>query len=504
VTRIGESRSIFAMTTERVRVRFAPSPTGYLHIGSLRTALYDELFARHHDGDFVLRVEDTDRTRLVEGSIENLCRSLNACGVIPNEGVWLDDAGKIIQRGAFGPYIQSERKDRHLAYAKQLLEMDKAYYCFCSADRLEELRKEQQLIGKPTMYDGKCRMLSLGEAQKRVDAGESHVIRLKLPKQGKVTIWDIVRDDIEFEWALIDDQVIIKSDGFPTYHLAAMCDDHDMEITHVIRAEEWISSTPKHLFIFEAFGWTPPKFAHLPLLLNKDRSKLSKRQGDVAVEDYLTKGYLPEALLNFVALQGFNPSAEQEIYTHEELVKSFDLTKINKAGAVFNLEKLDWLNAHYLRAMPEEKYLQLTYPHIQDKTDDYSFADRCLLLVRDRVQKPTDVIDLTSFFYQSKFDFSNVSIAWKKQTTDDARIRLRAVKEVLGKEMDETFVSSQQIEQPIKALIAEKGWGNGDTLWPLRVALSGQEKSPSPFELLWAYGKARSLGRIDDALAELK
>lgn len=491
------------MPLQRVRVRFAPSPTGFLHIGGLRTALYNELLARQQGGDFILRIEDTDRARFVEGGIENICRSLQACGVVPTEGVWLDSKGKITERGDFGPYLQSERKDGHRAYAQKLIEMGKAYVCFCSAERLEELRKTQQLEGKPTMYDGKCRSIPHAEAEKRIGLGESHVIRLKLPDQGMIKVWDVIRDDVDFDWKFIDDQVIIKSDGFPTYHLAATCDDHDMEITHVIRGEEWLSSTPKHLFIYEAFGWTPPKFAHLPLLLNSDRTKLSKRQGDVAVEDYLKKGYLPEALINFVALLGFNPTADQEIYSHDDFVSTFDLAKINKAGAVFNVEKLDWMNEHYLREMPEERYLELTHPFVTDLTDDHAFADRCLRLVRDRVQRPSDVTELTSLFFVKSFDFSSVSIAWKKQSREEALERLNTVMSFLTNAPESLFGTPLQLETEIKALIADKGWGNGDTLWPVRVALSGQEKSPSPFELLWAYGKELSIGRIEAAIRHL-
>lgn len=488
---------------ERVRVRYAPSPTGLTHIGGLRSALYNELFARHHGGDFILRVEDTDRTRFVEGATENLCRSFAAVGVVPNEGVWLGEKGELIERGEHGPYTQSARKDRHLDYAKKLVAMDKAYYCFCTARRLEELRETQQLNRKPTMYDGLCRAIPLAEAEKRIAKGDEHVIRLKLPKQGSVTFMDAIRDDITFEWALVDDQVIIKSDGFPTYHLAAMCDDHDMEITHVIRGEEWLSSTPKHLFIYQSFGWTPPTFAHLPLLLNADRTKLSKRQGDVAVEDYLKKGYVPEALINFVALLGWNPTSDREIYSHDELVQLFDLGKINKAGAVFNTEKLNWLNEQYLRSMPEERYLTLVHPFVADKTDDHAFADRCLLRVRDRVSLPADVVGLTASFFRAGHDFTKASITWKTQSADDASVRLRTIRSVVAGLTDDDMESLVVLEDSVKKLMAQNGWGNGDTLWPLRVALSGEEKSPGPFELLGTYGKARSLARLDAAIAFL-
>lgn len=491
---------------DRIRVRFAPSPTGFLHIGGLRTALYNELLAKRHGGDFILRIEDTDQTRMVPGAVENICHSLKTVGVVPNEGVWVDAKGKIAERGDFGPYLQSKRREKHFEYAMELVKMDKAYHCFCSAERLDALRKEQQLAKKPTMYDGLCRAIPRPEAEKRVEAGEPYVIRLKLPKRGKISVWDVIHDEVVFDWEFIDDQVIIKTDGFPTYHLAATCDDHDMEITHVIRGDEWISSAPKHVFIYDAFGWTPPKFAHLPLLLNPDKSKLSKRQGDVAVEDYLKNGFLPEALVNFVALLGWNPSGEQEIYSHAELAEAFDLAKINKSGAVFNIEKLKWMNEQYLHSMPVERYLTITHPFVAEKTDDHEFADRCLLLVRDRVTFPQDIEALTSAFFRDAFDFTGVPLTWKTQPKEEARERLEGVRDLLASIAAGDFTkdgAAKDLEELLKTLIQKRGWGNGDTLWPLRVALSGSEKSPTPFELLWAYGKDRALRRIDDAIAHL-
>ena len=492
---------------DRIRVRYAPSPTGYLHIGGLRTALYNELLAAREGGDFLLRIEDTDQSRFVPGAIEAMCRALRDAGVVPNEGVWMNEKDELIERGSFGPYIQSKRKEGHRRYAQQLMDMDKAYYCFCTPERLEQLREEQKIANKPTMYDGWCRRLTREEADKRVADGEPHVIRLKLPREGDVTVWDAIRDDVTFDWNLIDDQVIIKTDGFPTYHLAAMCDDHDMQITHVIRGEEWLSSTPKHLFIYEAFGWTPPKFAHLPLLLNPDRSKLSKRQGDVAVEDYLSKGYLPEALVNFVALLGWNPTADREIYTHDELRHMFDLAKVNKAGAIFNLEKLQWMNEQYLRAMTAEDYLKRARPFVAGKTEDSGLLDRALLLVRDRVQRPQDVTELTERFFVPKFDFEGAQLTWKAQTKEDAVARLKGIRELLMGLTEEDFtkdVARMELETRVKHLIMERGWGNGDTLWPLRVALSGSDKSPTPFDLLWVYGKTLSLKRLDDAMESLR
>lgn len=492
------------MSQTRLRVRYAPSPTGYLHIGGLRTALYNELLARKQGGDFILRIEDTDQTRFVPGATENLCRSLKRCGVEANEGVWIDDQGHLIERGEYGPYTQSKRKEKHKAYAEQLIAMEKAYPCFCTSERLDKLREEQQLMKQPTMYDGHCRHISSDEAQRRITAGEAHVIRLKLPKEGNVTVDDVIRGQVTFDWKLIDDQVIIKSDGFPTYHLAAMCDDHDMQITHVIRGEEWLSSTPKHLFIFSCFGWEAPRFAHLPLLLNPDRSKLSKRQGDVAVEDFLDKGYLPEALVNFVAMLGWNPTGDREIYTHAELRSLFALENVNKSGAILNLEKLDWINEQYLRALSDADYLQLVRPLATVSVEDPAILDRALLLIRERLQRLNQVQEYIDPLFKEP-SYKTVALTWKTQSPETAKQILSALREFLQSQTEDfwTWGNRPNMEQTIKAWIAENAWQNGEVLWPARVALSGQEKSPSPFELLETYGKSMSLQRLDAAIASL-
>ncbi|MFA6447389.1 MAG: glutamate--tRNA ligase [Patescibacteria group bacterium] len=489
---------------KKIRTRFAPSPTGYLHIGGVRSALYPELLARQLGGDFILRIEDTDQARFMPGATENLCRTLKMLGIEPNEGVWIDDSGKIIERGPRGPYIQSLRKSAHQAYAKQLMDMDKAYYCFCTEERLTEMRINQELAHLPTGYDGLCRKLSKEEAQKKVDAGEGHVIRLKLPKEGSVVVDDIIRGKVKFEWKLVDDQVIIKRDGMATYHLASMADDHDMGITHVIRGEEWLSSAPKHVFIYQAFGWELPVFAHLPLILNADRSKLSKRQGDVSTESYLDKGYLPEALINFVALMGWNPKGDQEIYSHKELVDLFDLSKVNKAGAIFNIEKLNWLNNHYLRQLPDDKYFSLILQYLPKTESDLELKRRVALLFRERLNLPAEITELSAFIFKPKLDYSGISLTWKDHTKEEASERLKTAKEWIEQLDDSMMLDSKAIEQVIKSKIIDKGWGNGDTLWPLRVALSAQEKSPSPFELIAIYGKTRALKRVGETLEYLK
>ena len=489
---------------KRIRTRFAPSPTGYLHIGGVRSALYPELLAKQNNGDFILRIEDTDRSRYVEGSVENLVRTLKQLNIKPNEGVWLDEAGTIIQRGDKGPYIQSERQKIHQKYAEELVKMDKAYYCFCSQERLEEIRRIQEATKQPTGYDGHCRNLTPQEVREKLDNGEPYVIRLKLPQEGTVEVQDTIRGKVKFDWKLIDDSIILKSDGMPTYHLASMVDDHDMEITHVIRGEEWLPSTPKHIFIYQAFNWDLPVFAHLPLILNEDKSKLSKRQGDVATESYLEKGYLPEALINFIALLGWNPKGDQEIYSHQELIELFNLEKVNKSGAIFRIDKLNWLNNYYLRKMDEERYYSLTLPFLNQNSQDIDFKKRIALLFRDRLTLPSEIVELSQFFFNEKLDYSEVSITWKDHSKKEAQERLQECLNWIQKIPDDQQYQVNIIDELFRNKIKEKEWGNGDTLWPLRVALSGQKKSPSPFDLIATYGKQRSIQRIEHALEALK
>lgn len=452
----------------------------------------------------MLRIEDTDRSRYVEGAAENLLRSLKSCGIVPDEGVVIKPNGSLGEVGDYGPYLQSARKEKHAAYAMRLLEMGKAYYCFCTEADLQKMREEQSALGGPTRYDRRCRNLGIEQAKRRVEGGDDHVIRLAVPLKGSVSFTDVIRGDITFDWKEMDDQVLIKGDGMPTYHLAATCDDHDMEISHVIRGEEWLTSTPKHLFLYEAFGWTPPQFAHLPLLLNADRSKLSKRQGDVAVEDYLAKGYLPNALLNFVALLGWNPTGDREIYTHEELRTMFDLTKVNKSGAVVNFEKLDWLNNQYLRELKEEDYLEQAGNQLRELTDDVALMDRVALLVRDRVAKFSDLPELAAPYLKGGADLDVAILPWKTQTPEEAQKLLEAVLAQLKTLNEPAWHTAASLETFIKTLITERGWKNGEVLWPLRVALSGQAQSPGPFELLCALGRERSLARIEQAIGMLQ
>jgi glutamyl-tRNA synthetase len=499
-----------------IRTRFAPSPTGFVHIGSLRTALFSFLFARHNGGSHALRIEDTDQNRFVEGSLENMLKVFSQMGIDFDEGPYIDN-GQIKQKGEFGPYIQSERKHQGLyqKYADELITNKKAYYCFCTEQRLEEMRKEQTALKKPPMYDRHCRNLSETEVQLKLQEirqmGKAPVVRFAMPLEGQTVIHDLIYGDITYENKILDDQVILKSDGFPTYHLAVVVDDHFMKITHVIRGEEWIPSTPKHLLIYEALGWKPTQFAHLPLIVNADKSKLSKRQGDVAVEDYLNKGYLPEALINFIVLLGWNPKTEQEIFSLKELIEQFDLAKVNKSGAVFDLVKLDWISSQYLRRQNAQDLAQKLKPFWQQAGVDVSkFSDTYLAkiaeLEKDRLKKLSEIGERTQFFFTLP-EYEAKLLVWKKADASDAKNKLLALLE-LFKQLDEKLLSTPaNVQTTLETFISQNNFEKGNALWPLRVALTGLEKSPSPFEVISGLysglGKTEILNRIQIAITKL-
>ncbi|MFH2063235.1 MAG: glutamate--tRNA ligase [bacterium] len=487
----------------KVRVRFAPSPTGFLHVGGLRTALYDSLLARKNGGAFILRIEDTDQTRLVEGGVENIIRTLQWAGIEPDEGPYLDSDGTVRQRGNFGPYVQSERLDIYRKYVDQLIEGGQAYRCYCTSERLEDMRERQRSEGGQTMYDRHCRGLD-DEACKRLESeGRPFVVRLAVPTEG-VTGWDdLIRGRVEIANSQIDDQVLMKSDGFPTYHLAVVVDDRLMGITHVLRGEEWCPSTPKHILLYQAFGWPQPEYAHLPLLLNKDRSKLSKRQGDVAVEDYKKKGYLPEALVNFVALLGWNPSGDREIYSVDELVSSFDLNKVNRGGAVFDLEKLDWMNSEYIKSCSEDDLAERAMPFFEAA----GFSDRAAIvkavrLEKNRVKTLAEMPERLTFIFVDP-DPDSQRLPWKKSTPEIAKDRLTGLRDFLSSLDVKDFDSREGLEKTVLEMIVERGWTNAETLWPMRVALTGLAASPGPFEVAWAIGREATLRRIDSAIEKI-
>jgi len=480
----------------KVRVRFAPSPTGYLHVGGLRTALYNFLFARKHGGSFILRIEDTDRTRYVKGAVENLIETLRWAGIEYDEG---PDKG-----GAFGPYIQSERLELYRQYAQMLLEQGKAYRCFCSEERLEAMRKEQQRSGIPSKYDRACLRLTATEIQHNIDSGVPYAIRMKMPESSIVRFNDLIRGEIEFQSDTLDDQVLLKSDGYPTYHLANVVDDHLMGITHVIRGEEWLSSTPKHVLLYEFFGWEKPQFAHLPLLLNPDRSKLSKRQGDVAVEEYREKGYLREALVNFVALLGWNPGDDREIFTLDELQREFSLERVNKSGAIFNIEKLNWLNFQHLRRKPDVEVLAMLKEHLSKswlntRNFDDGYLLKVIAVMRDRVSFVREFLEKSPYFFEepAEYDEATVRKRWKKESAG----YLRAVSEEFAK------LSNPQkpdYEAALQIVADRLKVGKGELIHPLRLAVSGRGEGPGLFDILYILGKDETLRRIALAIERLK
>ncbi|MBU0545669.1 glutamate--tRNA ligase [Patescibacteria group bacterium] len=487
-----------------VRTRFAPSPTGFLHVGGLRTALYEYLIAKKNGGQFILRFEDTDQKRFVEGGMENILKSLYWAGIIPDEGMFLNEKGVVDQKGDKGPYIQSQKLEIYRKYADELVEKGHAYYCFCTPERLKELREHQQKNKLPTGYDGHCRMIDPTEAKQQIANGHKYVIRMKMPKEGVTTHNDLILGEISFKNELLDDQVIIKSDGFPTYHLAATVDDHVMGINPVIRGDEWLSSTPKHIQLYKYLGWEIPPIGHIPLLLNPDKSKLSKRQGDVAVEDYVKKGYLPEAMVNFVALMGWNPGDERELFTLDDLIKEFDISKINKSGAVFNLEKLDWFNQQYIRKLSDEELAERAMPWLKEADLDSmpkEFLAKAVSLEKERIVTLAELPEATKFIFHVP-EYEGKMLIWKKSSVEEARKVLRELAEELDTKSVQAW-NRVDLESDIKKWIGERGYQNGSVLWPLRVALSGQEKSPSPFEIAEVLGKEETSARLKSAISRM-
>ena len=490
------------MTTsnnKKIRTRFAPSPTGFVHIGSLRTALFSHLWAKHNDGTTILRIEDTDQNRKVEGAIENLLQVMKTMGIEFDEGFYMTNSDEISERGDFGPYLQSKRLGLYKKFAQKLIEEKKAYYCFCSQERLDELKKEQTALKKPPMYDRHCYFLTQEKVQSNLQnfstESKSPVIRFLIP-EGTTIVHDLIYGDIQYENRVLDDQVILKSDGFPTYHLAVVVDDHHMEITHVIRGDEWISSTPKHILLYQALGWQPTEFAHTPLILNPDKSKLSKRQGDVSVEDFLKKGYLPEALLNFVAFLGWNPKSEKEIFSLQDLIKDFELKNVNKSGAVLDLNKLDWVNGLYIRGIPTTELTTKLKPFWKEAGIEIEkFEENYLQLIteleKERLKKLSEIGERTKYFFE-KPEYSASILTWKKSTPLDAKEKLSKLAEML--ETVEDF-SKENLELVIKEFVTQNGGDNGSVLWPMRVSLTGQEKSPGPFEV--ASTLAVGLGKME-------
>ncbi|MEW6745972.1 MAG: glutamate--tRNA ligase [Planctomycetota bacterium] len=478
-----------------VRVRIAPSPTGDPHVGTAYVALFNRALARRHGGQFVLRIEDTDRTRYVEGAEEAILRSLRWLGLDWDEG---PDVG-----GPYGPYRQSERTDIYRDHARMLLERGQAYRCFCTPERLATLRGRYDPENPAGGYDGHCRRLAESEAERRAAQGEPHVIRLKVEKSGETTVRDLLRGPVAFRNDHIDDQVLLKSDGFPTYHLANVVDDHLMKISHVMRAEEWLTSTPKHVLLYQAFGWQLPQFIHLPLLRNKDHSKISKRKNPVSLDYYREQGYLPEAMVNFLGLMGWALSDDQEVFTLEILTERFDPKDIRLGGPVFDLEKLQWLNGVYIRALTSEQ--------LADRLLEGPLAGRpigraklvCVApLISERLKTLNDFDEKGGFFFAQDLDLDRSLFANVKKCDPPLIARmLRRVQELI--EATETF-DAEALEEPLRQLADSIDVKVGSLFMALRIAVTGSPATPPLLPSLAILGRDVTLARLEKAIALLE
>ena len=489
-----------------VRVRFAPSPTGFVHIGSLRTALYNYLFAKKNNGEYIIRVEDTDQTRLVEDAIEGMIRSMEWAGIMHDEGPFFENE-QIVQKGEYGPYIQSERLDIYNKYVDQLIESGHAYYCFCTKERLDKLREIQRAEGKTSRYDGHCRNIDTREAKKRVEAGEEHVVRLKLPENTDITFEDLVRGKVTFNTADLDDQVLIKTDGYHTYHFAVIVDDHLMKISHIIRGEEWLSSTPKHVFLYEAFGWEAPKYVHLPNILNSEKKKLSKRQGDVAVEDFNKKGYLPEALINYIALLGWSPDEEREIFSMEELIEHFSIERVSKSGGVFDVDKLNWMNNHYIKEADDDRLTELAMRYLIDSgiikesetTEKYEWIKSIISLVKEKLDYMMQITP-----YIEEFLTEEVVVA-----DDEAKeiIKMEHVKGLLVEFAirlnNLELFEAAEIKKVIKSLQKDLGIKGKNLFMPIRVGVTGEVHGSDLVKTIEILGKNKTLKRLNSIIEKL-
>lgn len=480
---------------QTVRTRFAPSPTGYMHVGNLRTALYAYLLARKYDGKFILRIEDTDRERYVEGAVDIIYNTLRQAGLNWDEG---PDIG-----GPYGPYVQSERMGMFKEYALQLVESGHAYYCFCDKDRLDELKKIQHASGMAPKYDGHCRNLTKEEIEEKLAAGVPYVIRQKMPLEGTTTFHDEVFGDITVDNSVLDDQILIKTDGMPTYNFANVVDDHTMGITHVIRGNEYLSSTPKYNLLYEAFGWEKPVYIHCSPVMKNQTEKLSKRNGDASFEDLIEKGYLTEAVVNYIALLGWSPKGEEEIFTLEELVQEFDISGISKSPAIFDPVKLKAINGAYIRRMELDEFERHALPYIREtcKRED---VDTKLIarVLQSRTELFTDIPEQVDFI-DTLPDYDTSLYCHKKMKTNEENSleSLQAVLPVL--EQLEPW-TEESIHEALFALIAEKGVKNGLILWPVRVAVSGKQFTPGGgVEICAILGKEESLKRIRKGIEKL-
>ena len=488
-----------------MRVRFAPSPTGYLHIGGLRTALYNFLLARKHGGTFVLRVEDTDRTRFVEDAEADILSSLTWAGIQFDEGPGLN--------GGYGPYRQSERSTRYAEVANHLIEHEKAYIAFDSSEEIDALKERLRTPENPSpRYDHETRLsmsnsltMSSEDVARKVAAGEEYVVRLLVTPGSQIKFTDVIRGEVEFDSATVDDQVLVKSDGLPTYHLANIVDDHDMAITHVIRGEEWLPSTPKHVLLYQAMGWDVPQMAHLPLILSPTGGKLSKRNADkqgipVSVSQYREAGYEAHALVNFLAMLGWNPGDDREVFSMEELIEAFSLERVGQSGVQFDLQKLQWFNEHWLRSRSDSDIADELETSIQDTFSDVSREHlvEAVALMKDRLSFASDLLEAEYLFRRpSSYDEKSVAKRWK----DDSPVVLAAFADSL-ESVDEWTLD--KLEEALQTFVEIHEMGMGKIMFPIRLALSGQPSGPGLYEMMALFGKDETIARFRaciDALA---
>jgi len=478
------------MSHSEIRVRFAPSPTGYPHLGNIRTALFNWLFARHHGGKFILRIEDTDVTRKVEGAVENIIDSLNWLGLNWDEG----------------PYFQSQRLPLYQKIVRKLVNQGHAYLCYCSPHRLEEMRQEQIRRKQPPKYDRRCRELTVQQRAQLEASGVTPVVRFKTPLDGETPFYDLIRAKVTFQNDTLDDFILLKSDGYPTYHLANVVDDHLMAISHVLRADEWLSSTPRHILLYQALDWQPPQFAHLPMILGPDRAKLSKRHGATNIIEYQRQGLLPEAMINFLSLLGWSLDDKTELLSREELIKHFTLERVGKTAAIFDKDKLEWMNGVYLRRLTPEQFASQAIPFLQrdlpssvKRPLDNSYISTIMPLIQERARTLADVPHLVDFFFLDELEYDQ-SLLIKAMDAVSATKAIETSLERL-KPMEAWYAVS--VENILRPLAPELGLTTSKFFGLLRVAITGRTASPPLFQTMAALDKQTCLKRLNKALQKL-
>jgi glutamyl-tRNA synthetase len=474
---------------KKVRCRFAPSPTGRMHVGNLRSALYEFLIAKHAGGDFVFRIEDTDRERYVEGATEIIYNTLKMTGLTYDEGPDKD--------GGYGPYVQSERVQAgiYMKYAKELIDKGEAYYCFCDKERLATLKTEVVEGKEISIYDKHCLGLSKQEVEEKLASGIPYVIRQNNPTTGTTTFHDELYGDISVDNSELDDMILIKSDGYPTYNFANVVDDHLMEITHVVRGNEYLSSTPKYNRLYEAFGWEIPIYVHLPLITDEEHKKLSKRSGHSSFEDIVEQGILPEAIVNFIALLGWSPEDNREIFTLDELIKDFDYKRINKSPSVFDMNKLKWMNGEYIKAMDFDRFYEMALPYIKEVITKDLDLKKLAQMVKTRIEVFPDIKGLIGFF-ETLPEYDTAMYTHKKMKTN-SETSLQVLKDVLPLLEAQEDYSNDALYQMLLSYVEEKGYKNGYVMWPIRTAVSGLQMTPAgATEIMEVLGKEETLIRI--------